>query len=150
MDKEFLAKLKATFDALVSQNEALKERITALEHSVNDVIIGGLTAAADEYEDNERFSEFVDTYSESYSPYGDTCKIIYGDDYDIAEELYAGSKDKEDVKSYVESEIASLQSKLDALKEATKETEDNTVEEEEEEEKEFDEDELSRIAKELL
>lgn len=159
MDKEFLAKLKATFDALVSQNEALKERITALEHSVNDVIIGGLTAAADEYEDNERFSDFVDTYSESYSPYGDTCKIIYGDDYDIAEELYAGSKDKEDVKSYVESEIASLQAKLDALKEATKEpetedkaegqTEDNTVEEKEEE-KEFDEDELSRIAKELL
>lgn len=152
MNAEFLKKLKGTFDALAAQNKALQDRVAALEHSVNDVIIGGLTAAADEYEDNERFSEFVDTYSEAYSPFGETCKIIYGDDYDLAEELYAGSKDKEDVKTYVEEQVNAIQSKLDALKAATStdnKTEENTVDEKAND-SEFNEEELARIAKEML
>lgn len=149
MDKEFALKLKQTLDSMIAQNSALADRVSALEHSVNEVIIGGLTSAADEYEDNERFSEFVDAYSPSYSPFGDACKVIYGDDYDIAEELYSGSKDKEDVKSYVEEEIQKLQSKINALKAMKDEptVEENTVEEEP---KEFDEEELLKIAKESL
>ena len=161
MDKEFLTKLKATLDAMLEQNKVLSERVVALEHTVNDVIIGGLTSAADEYEDNERFSEFVDTYSEAYSPFGDTCKVLFGDDYDIAEELYAGSRDKENVKAYVEEEIAKLQSKLDALKTmtstSTEEQSDEqpkevevSLESSDEPKEDFDEEELVRIAKEML
>lgn len=147
MDKQFLMKLRGTLDALINQNKSLASRLAAVEHSVNDVIIGGLTSAAEEYEDNERFSEFVDSYQDAYSPLGDACKIIYGDDYDLAEELYNGSKGQEDVKSYVEAEIQALQSKLDslrAMKNGNDSKEEIIVEESSEP---VSEDELDRIAK---
>lgn len=116
MDPEFLSKLKGTLQALIDQNSALTTRIAALEHSVNDVIIKGLTDAANEYEDNERFSEFVDNYSGIYSPFAEDCKTLYGDDYDIAEDLYARSRDAEDEKGFIDSEIKALQEKLDKLR----------------------------------
>lgn len=116
MDPEFLSKLKGTLQALIDQNSALTSRIAALEHSVNDVIIKGLTDAANEYEDNERFSEFVDNYSGIYSPFAEDCKTLYGDDYDIAEDLYARSRDAEDEKGFIDSEIKALQEKLDKLR----------------------------------
>lgn len=116
MDPEFLSKLKGTLQALIDQNSALTTRVAALEHSVNDVIIKGLTDAANEYEDNERFSEFVDNYSGIYSPFAEDCKTLYGDDYDIAEDLYARSRDAEDEKGFIDSEIKALQEKLDKLR----------------------------------
>lgn len=116
MDPEFLSKLKGTLQALIDQNSALTTRVAALEHSVNDVIIKGLTDAANEYEDNERFSEFVDNYSGIYSPFAEACKTLYGDDYDIAEDLYARSRDAEDEKGFIDSEIKALQEKLDKLR----------------------------------
>lgn len=116
MDPEFLSKLKGTLQALIDQNSALTTRIAALEHSVNDVIIKGLTDAANEYEDNERFSEFVDNYSGIYSPFAEDCKTLYGDDYDIAEDLYARSRDAEDEKGFIDAEIKALQDKLDKLR----------------------------------
>ena len=116
MDPEFLSKLKGTLQALIDQNSALTSRIAALEHSVNDVIIKGLTDAANEYEDNERFSEFVDNYSGIYSPFAEDCKTRDGDDYDIAEDLYARSRDAEDEKGFIDSEIKALQEKLDKLR----------------------------------
>ena len=116
MDPEFLSKLKGTLQALIDQNSALTTRVAALEHSVNDVIIKGLTDAANEYEDNERFSEFVDNYSGIYSPFAEDCKTLYGDDYDIAEDLYARSRDAEDEKGFIDAEIKALQDKLDKLR----------------------------------
>lgn len=116
MDPEFLSKLKGTLQALIDQNSALTSRIAALEHSVNDVIIKGLTDAANEYEDNEKFSEFVDNYGSIYSPFAEDCKTLYGDDYDIAEDLYARSRDAEDEKGFIDAEIKTLQEKLDKLR----------------------------------
>ena len=116
MDPEFLSKLKGTLQALIDQNSALTSRIAALEHSVNDVIIKGLTDAANEYEDNDRFSEFVDNYGSIYSPFVEDCKTLYGDDYDIAEDLYARSRDAEDEKGFIDAEIKALQEKLDKLR----------------------------------
>lgn len=146
MDKQFLMKLKGTLDALINQNKSLASRLAAVEHSVNDVIIGGLTSAAEEYEDNERFSEFVDSYKDTYSPLEDACKIIYGDDYDLAEELYAGSKGQGDVKAYIEAEIQALQSKLDSLRAMKNGNEPAEIIVEESSEP-VSEDELDRIAK---
>lgn len=164
----FMEKLKATLDAIIKQNEALESRLAAIEHSVNDVIIGGLVDAASEYEDNENFSIFTDTYGAQLTPYAEHCKVLNGEDYDIIEEMYAGSKDKEDVAAYVAEEIAKIEAKLNALKgltaEATAEpevvvaeepsTDENTVDEKsesmDEDKEEVDEEELARIAKEML
>ena len=162
----FMEKLKATLDAIITQNKALESRLAAIEHSVNDVIIGGLVDAANEYEDNENFSIFTDTYGGQLTPYAEHCKVLNGEDYDIIEEMYEGSKGKEDVAAYVAEEIAKLKAKIDALKglttEATTEpevevvvegsTDENTVDEKDadDDKEEVDEEELARIAKEML
>ena len=161
----FMEKLKATLDAIITQNKALESRLAAIEHSVNDVIIGGLVDAANEYEDNENFSIFSDTYGAQLTPYAEHCKILNGEDYDIIEEMYEGSKNKEDVAAYVAEEIAKIEAKLNALKGLTTEpevevvvaeepsTDENTVNEKTEtmdDKEEVDEEELARIAKEML
>lgn len=161
----FMEKLKATLDAIITQNKALESRLAAIEHSVNDVIIGGLVDAANEYEDNENFSIFSDTYSAQLTPYAEHCKVLNGEDYDIIEEMYEGSKGKEDVAAYVAEEIAKIEAKLNALKGLTAEpevevvvaeepsTDENTVNEKTEtmdDKEEVDEEELARIAKEML
>ena len=159
----FMEKLKATLDAIITQNKALESRLAAIEHSVNDVIIGGLVDAANEYEDNENFSIFSDTYGAQLTPYAEHCKILNGEDYDIIEEMYEGSKGKEDVAAYVAEEIAKIEAKLNALKGLTTEpevevvveeepsTDENTVDENKvDDEEEVDEEELARIAKEML
>lgn len=116
MDEKFIASLKATLTALIEENKVLKTRLEALEHSVNDVIIGGLKDAANEYEDNEKYSQFVDDFSTVYAPYEEISKILNGDDYDISEALYEGSKGVEDVAGFINSEIAKYQAKADALR----------------------------------
>lgn len=160
----FMEKLKTTLDAIITQNKALESRLAAIEHSVNDVIIGGLVDAANEYEDNENFSIFSDTYGAQLTPYAEHCKVLNGEDYDIIEEMYEGSKDKEDVAAYVAEEIAKIEAKINALKGLTAEpevevvveeepsTDENTVDENkvDEDEEEVDEEELKRIAKEML
>lgn len=160
----FMEKLKATLDAIITQNKALESRLAAIEHSVNDVIIGGLVDAANEYEDNENFSIFSDTYGAQLTPYAEHCKVLNGEDYDIIEEMYEGSKGKEDVAAYVAEEIAKIEAKLNALKGLTAEpevevvveeepsTDENTVDEKDvdDDKEEVDEEELARIAKEML
>ena len=116
MDEKFITSLKATLTALIEENKILKTRLEALEHSVNDVIIGGLKDAANEYEDNEKYSQFVDDYAAIYSPYEEVSKILNGDDYDISEALYEGSKGVEDVAGFINCEIAKYQAKADALR----------------------------------
>ena len=168
MDKTvFMEKLKATLDAIITQNKALESRLAAIEHSVNDVIIGGLVDAANEYEDNENFSIFTDTYGAQLTPYAEHCKVLNGEDYDIIEEMYEGSKGKEDVAAYVAEEIAKIEAKLNALKGLTTEPEvevvvegstvdentvdDDTVDDDKVDDKEeVDEEELARIANEML
>lgn len=117
MNPEFLKKLKCTLDQIIKVVKAQQDQINALNHSVNDVLIGGLTDAAEEQLDNEKFSYFVDDFSDLYSPYCELAKALKhgGDDYDFAEELYAGSKDKEDVKAYIEEQINDLKAQKDAI-----------------------------------
>lgn len=70
-------------------------RLKALEHTVNEVIIGGLKKANDSYIDDERYKIFSDTYGKLIEPYADKMKIICGDDYDLCRDLYDYDKDQE-------------------------------------------------------
>ena len=164
MDEEFKLKLRESL-------EAMDKRISAVEHIVNDVIIGGLKDAADSYADDEAYSVFVDTYKPEYEGFSDAGKALYGDDYDISSDLYERVKGFRDTEGFDEAskvrelldEFKGMLDKIRAASEPKTEdaTEDKTVEEEvkvEEEPKseedksdddssikEFDEDKLKEI-----
>lgn len=149
MDKDFLLKLKETLQLIDS-------RLSAVEHIVNDVIIGGLQKAADEYADDEAYSVFVDTYGPSYEDLVEPSKIIYGEDYDFSSDLYETMKGADrsvegfDEAAEVQKLIQVLRDKVDALKGSGKaEEESNTINDAEEAiddaEDVIDEEELKRI-----
>lgn len=101
--------------------EAIDQRLSALEHLVNDVIIGGLKDAADEFADDEAYSVFVDTYGDKYKDLEPSMKILNGDDYDMGSDLYERIKSKRDTEGFdelteVENIINELQSKISAIK----------------------------------
>lgn len=149
MDKEFLLKLKETLQLIDS-------RLSAVEHIVNDVIIGGLQKAADEYADDEAYSVFVDTYGNTFEDLVEPSRILYGEDYDLSSDLYETLKGVDrtaegfDEAAEVQKLIQSLRDKVEALKNSGKaETESNTIKDAEDviedAEDAIDEDELRRI-----
>lgn len=114
MDEEFKQKLRESL-------EAIDQRISAVEHLVNDVIIGGLKDAADEYADDEAYSVFVDTYGDNWKEFEPSMKVLRGEDYDMGSDLYEKVKAKRDTEGFDEAnEVMSLldevKSKLEALK----------------------------------
>lgn len=145
MDKEMAIKLRAAL-------EAMDARIAALEHLVNDTIIGGLKSAAEEYEDDEKFSNFCDNYSEVYSPLEPAAAILYGEDYSLPDDLYEKVKKSEgygsegfDEAGTVNSLLSEIQSKIDALEDLKDKVEDKKDVGSEEEEKVPSEEELSKV-----
>lgn len=143
MDQEFKLKLK---DTLV----ALESRLSALEHSVNNVILQGLRDAAAEYVDEENYNAFAATYGDSIGKYSDSMKVLCGDDFDLCKELYSALKEAEgygtegfDEKALVDSKLKDIEAKLSKLKEPVEvEVEDKSEEDEPSEE------EIARIYKE--
>ena len=134
MDEEFKLKLK---DTLV----ALETRLTALEHSVNDVIINGLQEAANSYADEENYNRFSSEYGESIGKYADSMKVLCGDDFDLCKELYNALKEAEgygtdgfDEKGLMEGKLKDIEDKLSKLK--TPEVKEEVKEEAKEEAKE--------------
>ena len=152
MDEEFKLKLK---DTLV----ALETRLTALEHSVNDVIISGLQEAADSYADEENYSRFSETYGPEIGKYADSMKVLCGDDFDLCKELYAALKEAEgygtdgfDEKGLMEGKLKDIEDKLSKLKtpEVKEEVKDEVKDDGdgESEDDEPSEEEIERIYKE--
>ncbi len=130
MNEEFLAKLKATF-------EDFDTRLRALEHSVNDVIIGSLESAATEYKDAEDFGNFKTAYGEKLAGLIDPYKKLFGEDYDLERTLFDDLRGTEgygseefDEAGVMDARIADLQSRIDALKGEAKPEEVEKVEEE--------------------
>ncbi len=128
MDEEFKLKLK---DTLV----ALETRLTALEHSVNDVIINGLQEAANSYADEENYNRFSSEYGESIGKYADSMKVLCGEDFDLCKELYNALKEAEgygtdgfDEKSLMESKLKDIGDKLSKLKEPVEEVKEEVKE----------------------
>lgn len=83
----------------MSTAEKLKEvlsvfdtRLSALEHTVNDVLIASLQQASDEYADEEAYGRFCDSYGKDIEPLSDPLKVLYGDDFDASRTLYDNLK----------------------------------------------------------
>lgn len=157
--EEFKAQLKATL-------EDMDKRMRMLEHLVNDVIIGSLESAANEYADNEAFDNFKGAYGEKLAGLVEPYKKLFGEDYDLERSLYDDLKATEgygeegfDEAGCMEARIADLQARIDALKEDVKEVaeeanteaETENKEEKDEEEEVEEEEEISeeQLAKEL-
>lgn len=121
----------------------LDERLTSLEHSVNDVLIGSLRESAEEYEDEQNFNTFHDNYGSELADLVEPYKVLCGEDFDVERGLYDNLKEVEgygtdgfDEKSLVEAKIAEIKDKLAQLENIKKDVEnkedDGKVEDEEE------------------
>lgn len=101
----------------------IEERVAMLEHLVNDVLIGGLKKANDEYIDEDNYSKFTTNYGEMLAPYVEPMKAICGDEYDLPRDLYDFTKKQEgygtedfDEKSIIDNAIESIKAKIAAIK----------------------------------
>jgi hypothetical protein len=108
--------------------ENLEERVAALEHLVNDVIIGGLKKANDEYIDEERYGKFQEDYGTLLEPYVKPMKAICGEDYDLSRDLYDFAKTQDgygtegfDEKSIIDNAIESIKAKMSLIKDVSPE-----------------------------
>lgn len=113
---------------LKSSLEDLDKRIMQLEHLVNDVIIGSLESAANEYADNEAFDKFKGNYGESLKDLVEPYKKLFGEDYDLERSLYDDLKATEgygtegfDEAGCMTARIEDLKARIDAIKEDVEE-----------------------------
>lgn len=140
MDEQFLAELKEILFTL-------DERVAALEHTLNDVIIQSWKEAAEEEAQAEKerveaeqrkmaLEKFTASYPE-VAELAAPLKTLYGDDYDVYDDLYStmqGHVNDEgfDEAAYVNGQLEDVKGRLAALNGAPTETPD--VEEDEKEE----------------
>ena len=103
--------------------EDLEARVAALEHLVNDVLIGGLKKANDEYIDEDNYSKFQDNYGAMLEPYVKPMKAICGEDYDLSRDLYDFAKTQDgygtegfDEKAIIDDAIENIKAKMAAIK----------------------------------
>lgn len=126
-------------------------RLAALEHSVNDVLIGSLQKASDEYIDEENYGKFCDSYGPSIEPLAGSMKILYGEDFDTSRNLYDALKKAEgygsedfDEKGLVEAKIQELQNKIAELQKVKNEEKSEGAEKSNDEEEIPSEEQLAR------
>lgn len=140
MDEQFLAELKEILFAL-------DERVAALEHTLNDVIIQSWKEAAEEEAQAEKerveaeqrkmaLEKFTASYPE-VAELAAPLKTLYGDDYDVYDDLYSTMQNHVndegfDEAAYVNGQLADVKGRLSALNGTPTETPD--VEEDEKEE----------------
>ena len=149
MDENFL-------DGLANVLNQLDERLSAVEHSVNDVIISSLKEASDEYEYDDGLNAFKEKYAdiEGLIP---QLKALYGDDYDAYKNFYDSSRshmndDGYDEAAFVKNTIDGVRGRFDALKGVEKPVVEEIVVEKNDEEKGEDSNDFpgeEQLAKEL-
>lgn len=105
---------------LLKQFEA---RLNALEDSVNNTLIGGLKAAANQYADNEAYNAFGEKYGAMIDEVSPDLAIINGEDFDARRSLYDKIKEMDgygsddfDEEEIVKSTIEELKNKLAAIR----------------------------------
>lgn len=133
MDKEFLEKLRSTL-------EDFDTRLRMLEHTCNDVIIGSLESAANEYADNEAFDKFKGAYGAEIEPMIGPYKALFGEDYDLERSLYDDLKETEgygsedfDEAGVMKARLEDLKARLDAVRAEEKEIKEEIKEAEDKE-----------------
>lgn len=121
LSKEFAEKLTAAF-------KDINDRIGALEHSVNEVLIKGLEDASAEYDDDCKFSEFSDTYKDKFASVDAPVKVLYGEDFDLPSAIYEQLKEVEgygtddfDEAGHIDAIIEEIESKIKALQDLKEE-----------------------------
>lgn len=150
MNEQFLAELKEILFAL-------DERVAALEHTLNDVIIQSWKEAAEEEAQAEKerveaeqrkmaLEQFTASYPE-VAELAAPLKTLYGDEYDVYDDLYSTMQNHVndegfDEAAYVNGQLEDVKGRLAALNGAPTETPD--VEEEEEKEEEISEEQLAK------
>ena len=139
MNEEFLAKLKETL-------ENIDTRLRQLEHLTNEVIIGSLESAANEYADNEAFENFKGNYGESLKDLVGPYKKLFGEDYDLERSLYDDLKATEgygsegfDEAGCMAARIEDLKARIDAIKEEVTEVAEEAKVEDEKDNKDKEE-----------
>lgn len=142
MNEQFLAELKEILFAL-------DERVAALEHTLNDVIIQSWKEAAEEEAQAEKerveaeqrkmaLEQFTASYPE-VAELAAPLKTLYGDEYDVYDDLYSTMQNHVndegfDEAAYVNGQLEDVKGRLAALNGAPTETPDVEVDEEKEEE----------------
>ena len=142
MDEQFLAELKEILFAL-------DERVAALEHTLNDVIIQSWKEAAEEEAQAEKerveaeqrkmaLEKFTASYPE-VAELAAPLKTLYGDEYDVYDDLYSTMQSHVndegfDEAAYVNGQLEDVKGRLSALNGTPAPVEKPDVEEEKEEE----------------
>lgn len=115
ISKEFADKLQETF-------KSLDERISRLEDKVDHQLIEGLAQAAEEYEEDCKFSDFIDRNEGAFDKYSEPAKILYGEDFDVPSAVYDEVKGSEgygeegfDEAGKVQEILSAIDEKIDAL-----------------------------------
>lgn len=150
MNEQFLAELKEILFAL-------DERVAALEHTLNDVIIQSWKEAAEEEAQAEKerveaeqrkmaLEQFTASYPE-VAELAAPLKTLYGDEYDVYDDLYSTMQNHVndegfDEAAYVNGQLEDVKGRLAALNGAPTETPD--VEGDEEKEEEISEEQLAK------
>lgn len=148
MDEQFLAELKEILFAL-------DERVAALEHTLNDVIIQSWKEAAEEEAQAEKerveaeqrkmaLEQFTASYPE-VAELAAPLKTLYGDEYDVYDDLYSTMQSHVndegfDEAAYVNGQLEDVKGRLSALNGAPA----APVAEKEEEKEEISEEQLAR------
>lgn len=157
MDEKFAAELKA----ILTQ---LDDRLTVLEKTVNETILQGLQQAAEEYNEDCKFSDFVDAHGATLEPYSEKSKLLYGDDFDVQNAVYEELKNAEGygsegfdeaeavktILSVIDEKIEAIKGIVDEVKEEVEETETKPESEEPKEETETSEEEIEIPSEEQL
>lgn len=123
MNEQFLAELKEILFAL-------DERVAALEHTLNDVIIQSWKEAAEEEAQAEKerveaeqrkmaLEQFTASYPE-VAELAAPLKTLYGDEYDVYDDLYSTMQghvndDGFDEAAYVNGQLEDVKGRLAAL-----------------------------------
>lgn len=114
-------KIQKAIAFLISKNKALEERLAALEHTVNDVVVKSLVEANDQYEYDTGLEAFRNAHPE-LSELDPKMKALYGDEYDTSKAFYDARpesyEEDMDENGWVAATLAEVNAKLDALTKA--------------------------------
>lgn len=114
-------KIQKAIAFLISKNKALEERLAALEHTVNDVVVKSLVEANDQYEYDTGLETFRNAHPE-LSELDPKMKALYGDEYDTSKAFYDARPESYeegmDENGWVAATLAEVNAKLDALTKA--------------------------------
>lgn len=110
----------------------LNNRLSSVEHTVNDVLVKSLLEANDEYCYQDGLDKFKAQYGSQLDPLLARMKALYGDDYDGYKDLYDTmqghlKEDGFDEDKYVADQISQVNAKLDALVNASNKQPDAVV-----------------------